>query len=158
MALPDAVRDWFAQFTDTPADPTETPEPVGEGEDPTTETDPDLNPDAPTEQGDDTGQDDAPADENTDTTGGDRTAPEPESPLSDDERDAINTVAAENEALRQENNDLRNRIAELGGDAALGIVEEVVEDPTIDTDTDDEYDPDADIADQESELRRLRGE
>lgn len=159
MAIPDAIRQWFQSLdTDTPADPTETPEPVGEGEDPTTESDSDLNPDA-TDQTNDGVQDDAPADENTDTTGGDRTAPEPETALTDDERDAMNTLAGENEALRQENADLRNRIAELGGDAALGIVEEQVEDLAgIDPDDTDEYDPDADIADQETELRRLRGE
>ena len=154
MAIPDVIREWFAGL-DTPADPTETPEPVGEGEDPTTETGSALNPE-PTDET----PADAPVDENTDVTGAgsDRTAPEPVTPLSDAERDGMNTLAAENEALRSENADLRNRIAELGGDAALGVVEEeVVVDLAAEAEGDD-YDADADLADQEAELARLRGE
>lgn len=163
MAIPDVVREWFASLNG-PADPQENPEPLGEGEDPTTEGSGSENPE-PTDEPDENtdpapadAPDDTPADENTDTSGegGDRTAPEPVSPLTDSERDAMNTLAAQNEALRAENNDLRTRIAELGGDAALGIVEEVVdlaaEEPA------DEYDPDADLAEQEAELARLRGE
>lgn len=156
MAIPDAVRTWWDSLSAT--DSQETPEPIGEGEDPTTETDDTLNPE-PTEDAPTSAE--TPVDENTDVTGEgeDRTAPEPVSPLTDEDRDGMNTLAAENEALRQENADLRNRIAELGGDAALGIVEEeVVEDLAADADDTDDYDPEADLAEQEAELARLRGE
>lgn len=156
MTIPDAVRAWFASLSDTPADPSETPEPVGKGEDPTTEVDEKLNPEPTADAPEAT---DAAADENTDTTpeGESRTAPEPTTPLTDTERDALNKLAAENEALREENTHFRNRIAELGGDAALGIVEEEVVEQIAD-EPEDEYDPEADLADQESELARLRGE
>lgn len=149
MAIPDVVRDWFAKLTEDGA--TETPEPIGEGEDPTTETVEDDNPEP-------TDDPETPVDENTDVSGdGNRTAPEPASEFTDAEREAMNSLAGENEALRAENADLRTRIAELGGDSALGIVEEVIED-VVEDDPEDEYDPDADIADQEAELARLRGE
>jgi hypothetical protein len=159
--IPEAVKAWLASLT--AADPEETPEPVGVGEDPTTEPDapagdsdvtpdPAVSPDAPADA---PGEEAPNAASESEPAGGTETLPDPTTGLSDAERDAMNALAAENEALRSENADLRNRIAELGGDAALGIVEEVVEPPA--EDPAEEYDADADIAEQHAELARLRG-
>jgi hypothetical protein len=188
-SIPEAVRAWLATLTS--ADPTETPEEVGQGEDPTNEpdagvaaaevaaaaaaegvdpaaaveTEAEVNPAAAAAEteaevdpaaavaapeGDPAPAADPAREERTETL------PEPDTGLSDDDRDGMNALAVENEALRQENRDLRTRIAQLGGDEALGIVEEVVEAP-VDEPV-EEYDAEADIAEQQAELARLRGQ
>ena len=140
MPVPDAVKAWLTELMGgATADATETPETLGEGEDPTEET---------PEGGAETVEDGT-------TPGESNTLPEPDTQITDAERDAMGSLAAENEALREENADLRNRIAELGGDTTLGITEEVVE--TID-DPEDDYDAEADVAEQEAEVARLRGD
>lgn len=143
-----------------PADATETPEPIGKGESPADET-------PAVEAGDETNPETgAPAaaepgtaGESVETQGepeGGPTLPEPSTNLSDEERDTANDLAVTIEALRDENNRLRDRIAELGGDTALGISEEVVE--IAPEDEIDEYDADADIEAQKAEIARLKGE
>lgn len=128
------------EVADTPADSTETPEPVGLGENPSTEPDKGTGP----------GVDDQ-------TGAIAPTLPAPTSDLTDEQRDQMNLVAAENESLRSQNDALRARLAELGGDAALGVVEEPVTLPGVD-DTADEYDAEADIAEQLAEIARLKGD
>lgn len=120
-------------------DPAETPEAVGLGEDPSTEPDAAGSDPAGDDPADDPAGETIPdGDENPDTL-----------------RDSLNRLAAENESLRSENDMLRSRVAELGGDAALGIMEADPE-PIVE-DEDDEYDPDADVADQEDQIKKLRG-
>ena len=88
---------------------------------------------------------------------GDGAEPEtlPESETSDTElRDSLVKLGAENEALRGENEALRTRLAELGGDVELPIVEEA------EAEAEDEYDDEAAQADldtQAAQIAALRG-
>ena len=107
------------------------------------------------DQGAEAGNGDSTADQAADDTEAETL---PGSEVSESElRDALNTLGAENEALR-------TRIAELGGEAELGDNEPEADsdadDDDIDDDSDD-YDDDkatADIDKQKQEIAALRGD
>ena len=109
--------------------------------------------DQPAEAGDgDTTADEAADDTEAETL--------PDSEVSDAElRDALNTLGAENEALRNQVEMLRSRIAELGGDDELDDMADDMGDDTADDETtddeSDEYDDDAATADIDNQKKQI---